>query len=104
MNIRKRNLTQDEFDKARPLFGRMSQETIEMARLVLVEGFSQTQVAKEFKLTRQRVSLAVKQILTAIDDVPADWVKLDVWLPSSMANEVIKKIDEVKKNQKNKES
>jgi len=84
----KPKMTPQEFEAARPGFGRQTDDTIEMVRLVLVEGQSQTDVARQYGLTRQRVSLAVKQILTVADNIPKGWVKLEIWLPPALANKV----------------
>ena len=81
-------MTAQEFEASRPQFWRLTEDTIEMARLVLVEGHSQSDVARKYELTRQRVSLAVKQVLTAVEEIPNGWVKLEIWLPPAMASKV----------------
>ncbi len=81
-------MTAQEFEASRPHFWRLTEDTIEMARLVLVEGHSQSDVARKYELTRQRVSLAVKQVLTAVEEIPNGWVKLEIWLPPAMASKV----------------
>ena len=91
-------MSPNKFEAARKRFGRLSDETIEMARLVLVEGKGQTEIAKQYGLSRQRVSLAVKQVNSAIEDIPKGWVKLEIWMPSAMANRVKKMADEARKS------
>lgn len=97
----KPKMTPQEFEAARPRFGRLTEDTIEMARLVLVEGQSQTEVARQNELTRQRVSLAVKQVLTAVEEIPKGWVKLEIWLPPAMASKVRDMAEKAKRQVKN---
>jgi len=96
----KPKMTPQEFEAARPHFGRLTDDTIEMARLILVEGQSQTDVARQYELTRWRVSLAVKQVLTVVDNIPKGWVKLEIWLPPTMASKVRDMVEKVKQQVK----
>jgi len=94
----KPKMTPQEFEAARLRFGRLADDTIEMARQVLVEGQSQTDVARQYGLTRQRVNLAIKQVLTVIDDIPKGWVKLEVWLPPTLASKVRNMAEDARKD------
>jgi hypothetical protein len=81
-------MTPEEFEGVQSRLGRMTLDTVRLAREVLVEGKSQVEVATANNLTRQRVSLAVNRIMKAASDIPADWQKVEVWLPPAMIEQV----------------
>lgn len=81
-------MTPDEFDAVQARLGRMTIDTLRLAREVLVEGKSQAEVAAANNFTRQRINLAVTRVLKAASDVPSDWQKVEVWLPPAMVEQV----------------
>jgi hypothetical protein len=81
-------MTPEEFEAVQRRLGRMTLDTVRLAREVLVDGKSQAEVATANSLSRQRVSSAVARIMKAASDVPADWQKVEVWLPPAMAEQV----------------
>lgn len=83
-------MTAQEFDELRPRFGRLSLNTVELAREVLVDGKSQSDVARKHGLTRQRVSGMVSRVLAAANKIPRGWEKVEVWLPPELAEKVRK--------------
>lgn len=66
----------------------MSLDTLTIARAVLVDGETQTEVARKNGLTRQRVHGMVSRVLTAINEIPKGWVRLEIWLPPELAEKV----------------
>lgn len=89
-------LTNDQFDAILPRLGRLSMDTLNIAREVLVDGKSQSEVAREHNLSRQRVHGMVTRVNAAINDIPLDWVRLDTWLPKEMADKIQKEIELLK--------
>ncbi len=81
-------LTEQEFNDARPRLGRLSLDTLTIARAVLVEGKTQTDVARENNLSRQRVHGMVSRVQVAINNIPMGWVRLEIWLPPELADKV----------------
>lgn len=81
-------MTATFFDELRPRLGRLTDETIDIAREVLVEGKSQSDVARNHGLSRQRVSSMVKSVISAANEVPRDWQRVEVWLPPNLADKV----------------
>ncbi|MFL0419578.1 TrfB-related DNA-binding protein [Sphingomonas sp. 179-I 2A4 NHS] len=77
-------MTPEEFDAVQSRLGRMTLDTLRIAREVLVDGKSQTEVAAAYKLSRQRVSLAVQRVLKEAQQVPANWQLLEIWLPPEL--------------------
>lgn len=81
-------MTAAAFDDLRPRLGRLTEETIDIAREVLVEGKSQSDVARERGLSRQRVSSMVKSVVSAANEIPREWQRVEVWLPPDLAEQV----------------
>lgn len=84
----KPRMTPDEFDALRPRLGRLSLDTVELAREVLVDGRSQVEVAKGHDITKQRVSGMVARVLAAAQDVPVTWQRVEVWVPPELVDQV----------------
>ncbi|MBC1154416.1 hypothetical protein FSG43_022615 [Escherichia coli] len=81
-------MTPQEFDELRPRLGRLSLDTVELAREVLVVGKTQSEVARNHGLTRQRVSGMVSRVIAAANEIPRGWEKVEVWLPPDLAEQV----------------
>ncbi|NPD70356.1 helix-turn-helix domain-containing protein (plasmid) [Lichenicola cladoniae] len=84
----KTTMTQDDFDALRPSLGRMTVDTMDVARLVLVAGVSQADAAGRYGMSRQRVYGIMKRFEAASQGWPTDWRKVEVWLPPKLAAEV----------------
>lgn len=91
-------MTAAEFDALRPELGRLTVDTVDIARRVLVDGEKQTAVAKAHGLTKQRVGSMVSRVLAAANGVPAGWEKVETWLPPELAAKVRKMADDAKAN------
>lgn len=81
-------MTQAEFDALRPKLGRMALDSIDIARLVLVDGLTQAEVATTHAMSRQRVFGILERFQKAAQAVPAGWRKVEVWLPPELADQV----------------
>lgn len=66
-----------------------SARSLQAARLVLVMGASVAEAAAEVGLSRQVVHRLMVRINTRLQALPADWVRVDVWLPASAAWQVV---------------
>lgn len=77
-------MTPEEFDAVQSRLGRMTLDTLRLAREVLVDGKSQTEVAAAYNFSRQRVNLAVQRVVKEAKQVPANWQLLEIWLPSEL--------------------
>jgi hypothetical protein len=70
---------------------RMTEESLDVARQVLVDGRRQSDIAKEAKVSRQWVYKAVAKMIryaTASTDIPEGWKSGIVVLPSGMWRQV----------------
>ena len=81
-------MTQAEFDALRPNLGRMALDTIDIARLVLVDGMTQAEVATAHNMSRQRVYGILQRFAAAAQSVPTGWRRVEVWLPPELADQV----------------
>lgn len=81
-------MTAEDFEALRPHLGRLTLDTVEIARRVLVDGETQTAVAQDTGLTKQRVSGMVNRVRAVADEVPAGWERVETWLPPELAEKV----------------
>lgn len=81
-------MTPEEFDALRPRIGRLALDTVQIAREVLVDDDSQADVARRHGISRQRVNSAVNRVIAAANEIPADWERVEVWLPPELAANV----------------
>ncbi|QHQ29929.1 transcriptional regulator KorA (plasmid) [Xanthomonas albilineans] len=81
-------MTAAEFESIQPRLGRLTVDTVQIARRVLVEGKSQAQIAEETGLTRQRISKMVQRVMSAANEFPPDWERVDEWMPPELAMRV----------------
>ncbi|WP_051242953.1 TrfB-related DNA-binding protein [Azohydromonas australica] len=81
-------MTAEEFDSIGERLGRMTAESVAIAREVLVDGVAKVTVAERHGLTKPRVGAIVERVLAAAHDVPRDWVRVEVWLPPELAQQV----------------
>lgn len=82
------SMTAEEFDALKEQLGRMTPESVAIAREVLVDGLSNVEAAQRHGLTKQRVGAMVERVLVAASDVPLHWERVEVWLPPALAQQV----------------
>lgn len=90
-------MSAEEFESNLPkLAGDFTVNTINLARLVLVEGQTHTEAAKAANVSRQNVGKTVERVMARFNEFPSDWVLLkEVWAPPDLAKEFRDKINEV---------
>ena len=81
-------LTAAEFEALRPHLGRLTMDTVEIARLVLVDGMKQAEAAARFGMSRQRIHGIIVRFAAASQAVPTSWRRVEVWLPPELADQV----------------
>jgi hypothetical protein len=81
-------MTLDDFDAVLPRLGRLTLDTVKIARAVLVEGMGAAEAGHAHGMTRQRVHAIVKRFQAAAKEVPKHWRRIEVWLPPELAAEV----------------
>ena len=84
----KNSMTAAEFDALIPRLGRLTVDTVSIAREVLVDGLPQSKAAEKHGVTKQRVSDMIARVVAAANDVPRDWQRVEVWLPPHLAEQV----------------
>ena len=81
-------LTPDEFDALRPKLGRLAADTIDVARLVLVDGLAPSEAGTRSGMSKQRVYGIVQRFRAAMEVMPTRWRKVEIWLPPELAAQV----------------
>jgi len=82
-------MTATEFNALKPRLARMTEKTVQLARDVLVSGLGLAEAGEKVGLTRQRVKMLVDRVLAVRDEIPADWQKVDIWLPREEAAKIL---------------
>jgi hypothetical protein len=97
-------MTAQEFDEQKHKLRGMSTQNNELARLVLVDGLTHTKAAEVLGMLPQNVSGAMNRIKALLEDMPADYVFLQAWMPKKKAAEIraYLKEEEAKRQAKNK--
>lgn len=93
----KPQLTAQQFEEALPRLGRLSGDSVAIARQVLVEGKTQSEVARENDITRQRVYGMVTRVNAALNDIPKGWVRFESYMPPELVKKVEALIEKAKK-------
>lgn len=75
----------DEFEAHRPRFETLTDDSIEVARQVLVEGRSSTAVARDRDVSASAVTKTVRKVLALVNDAPAGFVELRDFFPPEIA-------------------
>lgn len=91
-----RTLPLERFEELLPKLNRKSAQSVQIARLVLVNGLSPAKVAEQLNITRQGVSRVLLEVEKIIEAVPHDWVLLSELMPPSLADEVRERIAQEK--------
>lgn len=103
-------MTAQEFDEQKHKLRGMSAQNNELARLVLVEGLTHTKAAEALGMLPQNVSGAMNRVKALLQDMPADYVFVQAWMPNKKAAEIRAYLKEdeanrqaAKKNKSNKD-
>jgi len=91
-------MTAQEFDALRPRLGRVSLDTLEIARAVLVDGVKQSDAATRYGMTMQRINGILRRFAAASQGVPTGWRRVEVWLPPDLAEQVERMAIEAREN------
>ena len=78
----------DEFDAVLVRLGRLTLDTVKIARAVLVDGMAPAEAGAAHGMTRQRVHAITKRFQAAAQEIPRDWRRIEVWLPPELAAQV----------------
>ncbi|RMS11023.1 hypothetical protein ALP72_01668 [Pseudomonas coronafaciens pv. coronafaciens] len=88
-------MTAEEFERVMAVLAgqnrrrAFSDRSTNAARLVLVMGASVSEAALETGLARQVVHRLMTRIRSRLEGLPADWVKVEAWLPPAAAGDVL---------------
>lgn len=82
-----KRISEEEFEVHRAeLEKHFTSNTISLAKLILVEGKSNTAAAAATGTSRQNVSKAVERVCARMSGHPSNWVRVDkLWAPPDLA-------------------
>lgn len=90
-------MTANEFDEiAKRIPKRIKAENIEIARLVMVDGLRQSDVADQYQVTKQQVQRHVKRFRREALAVPSSWVTVNGYFPPKIAERLAVYAEELK--------
>lgn len=81
-------MTAEEFDSRAAELRDFSGLALDMARLVLVQGLGISAAAEQLGTSKQNVSQTIKRVRARLAGHPADWVRVELWMPPEMAARV----------------
>lgn len=89
-----KRVSEEDFEAHRAeLEKHFTPNTISLAKLVLVDGKSNTAAAEATGTSRQNVSKAVERVCARMDGHPSNWVRIDnLWAPPDLAAEFRERI------------
>jgi len=90
-------MSEEDFELAKHKLGRLSQNTINLAKLIIVGGLKPAVAAKEVGMSRQNVSKSMLRVYAALSDTPNGWVRVECWAPSDLAVEFLRSVEAAKK-------
>lgn len=91
--------SEQDWAKVEPKLGKLTVDSVAMARRIFVEGETPSQVARERGVSRQSVTELKKRVERMLDNAPPGWVRVDVWLPPDDA-EAVKKMAETRRTER----
>lgn len=91
-------MNQEAFERLREKLEPFSARKIEVARLVLVDGLTQTQAGERHGLSKQNVSALFKRIREIRANAPDGWVLLNIYVPPELATELLHRVERLKQD------
>lgn len=90
-------MSEEDFELAKHKLGRLSLNTISLAKLIIVEGLKPAAAAKEVGMSRQNVSKAMQRVYAALANVPDGWVRVECWAPKELASDFLERVELTKR-------
>jgi len=85
-------LTKTEFDEKKRCLESLAYSSVLLAELVLVNGLTVAAAAQQLNMSRQNAHQIMKRVGALIEGFPADWEKLELWVPPELAAEVRRRV------------
>ncbi|WP_083671507.1 TrfB-related DNA-binding protein [Roseomonas gilardii] len=89
-------MTAAEFEALQPRLRRLTIDSYNVARAVFVDGMRPVEVATQHGTSRQRVNGIIRRVEEAMKEFPADWRRVDVFLPPELAAQVERMAEEAR--------
>ncbi|NWD57462.1 hypothetical protein HX878_22315 [Pseudomonas veronii] len=83
-----KRMSSTEFEESKYKLRTLSAQLNDLARLIIVDGMSNTKAAEALGMSRQNVNGAMQRVTALLYDMPADYVFVQEWMPKNMAARV----------------
>lgn len=80
-----------------PRFKSFKVGSLDLAKLMWVDGLSQGEAGKKLGLSRQNASALAKRLESARASAPEGWVLLNVYVPPELEREVQERLEVIRK-------
>lgn len=97
-------MSAEEFEAKQDRLTKMSVQTNQLARLILVDGLNNAEAARTVRMSRQNVSKHMARVIARLNDMPADYEHLDLWVPAALAKETRAKLRSIEEERQAKEN
>jgi hypothetical protein len=94
--VNQKLMSPEEFESQVHKLGDLKANTVELARLILVDGKTKAEAARITKITPQNVSKKMQRVQAVLSGFPPDWVLVKEMMPESMATEIRAKLKELR--------
>lgn len=85
-------MTAEEFDEQKHKLRSLAASTIDLARLILVEGKTNSDAAKVVGVSRQNVGKAMDRVIALLSDLPSDYVWFEGFMSPERASSLREEI------------
>lgn len=89
-------MSSTEFEENKHKLRTLSAQVNDLARLILVDGLTNTKAAEQLRMSRQNINGAMQRVTALLYDLPADYVFVQEWMPKKMAARVRAELKEMK--------
>jgi DNA-directed RNA polymerase specialized sigma24 family protein len=91
-----KRMSSTEFEENKHKLRTLSAQLNDLARLILVEGLTNTKAAEVLGMSRQNINGAMQRVTALLYDMPADYVFVQEWMPKKVAARVRAELKELK--------
>ena len=81
-------MTPEEFELAKHKLKTLRGTVIDLAEQIIVQGKTKSEAAKAVGVSRQNVQKHMNRVNALLNDLPADYVWFEAWMPEKLASEI----------------
>jgi DNA-directed RNA polymerase specialized sigma24 family protein len=81
-------MTPEDFEGHKDKLKRLSSQTIDLARMILVDGIPNAEAARQTGMARQNVKRQMNRVMARLAGYPEGWVRFDGWMPADFVAKI----------------